>query len=75
MFADNCYVEGSNHPISRTDGDGNTYQDRVLGNGTGYEVLKNFPSRQELEDAVAPYGVDIEYEASEYFWCLSYTLK
>lgn len=75
LFADNCYVEGSNHPIARTDEGGNTYQKRVLGNGTRYEVLKNFPARQELEDAVAAYGNDIEYEASTYYWRLSYTLK
>ena len=75
MFADNCYVEGSNRPISRTDKSGNTYQERVLGNGTRYEVLKNFPARQELVDAVAAYGNDIGYEASAYYWRLSYTLR
>ena len=75
MFAHNCYVEGSNHPVSRTDEAGNTYQKRTLANGTCYEVLKNFPARQESEDAVAAYGNDIEYEASAYFWRLSYTLR
>ena len=75
LFADNCYVDGSNHPVSRTDGDGNTYQQRVLGNGTQYEVLKNFPTRQELEEAATAYGTDVQWEASEYFWRLSYTLK
>ena len=75
MFADNCYVEGSSHPISRTDADGNTYQERTLGNGTRYEVLKNFPSRQELEGAVKVYGDDVQFAASAYYWCLSYTLK
>ena len=75
MFADNRYVEGSNYPISRTDEDGNTYQQRVLASGMQYEVLKNFPARQELENAVAADGTSIEYEASEYFWRLSYTLR
>ena len=75
LLADNCYVKGSNHPISRTDGDGNTYQQRVLESGTQYEVLKNFPAQQELEAAVAAYGTDIRYEAGAYYWCLSYTLS
>lgn len=75
MFADNCYVEGSNHPISRIDEGGNTYQERVLENGTQYEVLKNFPARQELEEAVAAYGNATRYESSAYYWCLSYTLN
>ena len=75
MFADNCYVEGSNHPISRTDEGGNTCQERTLANGTHYEVLKNFPARQELEHAVALCAKAIEYEASAYYWRLSYTLR
>ena len=75
MFADNRYVEGSNHPIARTDEGGNTYQERTLANGTRYEVLKNFPARQELEEAVAAYGSDIDYKAGVYYWRLSYTLK
>ena len=75
MFVDNVYVEGSNHPISRTDSGGNTYQERTLANGTRYEVLKNFPSQGELENAVNAGGSGIEYEASAYYWCLSYTLK
>ena len=75
VFADNIYVGGSSHPISRTDFDGNTYQERALANGTRYEVLKNFPSQGELEDAVAASGSGIKYEASAYYWCLSYTLN
>ena len=75
LFADNIYVAGSNHPISRTDGDGNTYQQRTLASGTRYEVLKNFPARRELEEAVAPFGGDVRWVASGYFWSLSYTAK
>lgn len=75
VFADNCYVDGSNHPLSRTDADGNTYQERVLGNGTRYEVLKNFPAQQELKSAVAAFGDGIHFAASRYYWWLSYTLK
>ena len=75
LFADNSYVSGSNHPISRADADGNMYQERTLANGTRYEVLKNFPAQQELEEAVRAYGTGIDYEASAYYWSLSYTLK
>ena len=75
LFADNGYVDGSSHPISRIDADGNTYQQRILGNGTRYEVLKNFPAQQELADAIGVYGTEIEYETSAYYWRLSYTLK
>jgi 2-polyprenyl-3-methyl-5-hydroxy-6-metoxy-1,4-benzoquinol methylase len=43
VFMDNRYVEGSSTPISEHDLQGNTYQQRVLKDGTAYSVLKNFP--------------------------------
>ncbi|MGE5616557.1 MAG: class I SAM-dependent methyltransferase, partial [Bacillota bacterium] len=43
VVLDNTYAEGSSTPISRRDGEGNTYQMRHLANGEQYEVLKNFP--------------------------------
>jgi hypothetical protein len=53
MLVDNRYVEGSNWPIARTDSDGNSYQHRRLDDGREHEVLKNFPSPSEVQDAVA----------------------
>jgi demethylmenaquinone methyltransferase/2-methoxy-6-polyprenyl-1,4-benzoquinol methylase len=35
---DNRYVEGSNHPITRTDDAGNTYQQRKLDDGSAHEL-------------------------------------
>ena len=37
---DNRYVEGSSTPIIRRDRFGNTYQERVLRDGTRHEVLR-----------------------------------
>ncbi|GGJ31475.1 class I SAM-dependent methyltransferase [Deinococcus roseus] len=48
ILIDNLCVEGNSTPISRTDSEGNTYQNRKLDNGQTYEVLKNFPTREEL---------------------------
>ena len=42
LFMDNRYVEGSNHRISRSDQQGNTFQTRSLDSGKVYEVLKTF---------------------------------
>src|SRR5689334_2064945 len=50
---DNTYVEGSSTPISRRDAEGNTYQMRKLASGEDYEVVKNFPTEDELCEAVA----------------------
>lgn len=74
MFIDNRYVEGSNTPIYRTDG-GDTYQLRRLEDGSTHEVLKNFPSEEELLFAAADVGVEAEVTILDYFWILTYKSK
>lgn len=70
IFIDNKYVEGSNTPISRTDVDGNTYQIRKLENGTEYEVLKNFPTADEIEMLIEDVDLEMTWRELEYFWVL-----
>ena len=70
-FMDNRYVEGSSTPISRTDAEGNTYQARRLADGSNHEVLKNFPTAQELR---ARLGKDVRYVEYEYYWIASYRI-
>jgi protein-L-isoaspartate O-methyltransferase len=65
IFADNRYVEGSNHPITRTAADGDTYQTRRLSDGRTFEVLKNFPSREQF---AADVGRPVEWTELTYFW-------
>ncbi len=67
---DNQYAEGSSTAISRRDAEGNTYQMRKLANGEEYEVLKNFPTAQELADAVRPVAREAHLEALAYYWLL-----
>ena len=75
VFADNRFVPGSSTPISRTDAEGNTYQLRRLDDGSTHEVLKNFPSADELRSVLAPYADNIEATIFEYFWCVTYEAK
>ena len=70
-FMDNRYVEGSSTPISRKDAEGNTYQTRRLADGSSHEVLKNFPTRQELR---ARLGNELRYVEYEYYWVASYRI-
>jgi SAM-dependent methyltransferase len=74
-FMDNRYVEGSSTPIFRTDAQGDSFQQRRLGDGSLHEVLKNFPSREELLAAVSIFAEDAEVTIMDYFWILSYRLK
>lgn len=73
VFLDNRFVAGSSTPIAEQDSEGNTYQTRLLSNGTSHRVLKNFPSKQELLAAVTPLATDVRYREWEYYWALEYT--
>lgn len=67
-FMDNRYVEGSSTPISRRADDGNTYQARRLADGSSHEVLKNFPTAQDLRARLARLGAPVGYTEYEYYW-------
>lgn len=68
ILLDNRYVPGSNHPVTRTGPDGDTYQRRELADGRSYEVLKNFPDRPQLEADLSGAAVDLTWTELEYFW-------
>jgi len=72
VFIENCHVEGSSTPISRTDEHGDTFQLRRLDDGSTHEVLKNFPTESELRAAVEGLASDVQVEFLEYYWILSY---
>ncbi|WP_427884966.1 class I SAM-dependent methyltransferase [Kribbella sp. GL6] len=65
ILADNRYVEGSNHPITRTTAHGDTYQTRQLSDGRTFDVLKNFPTREQF---AADVGRPVEWTELAYFW-------
>jgi SAM-dependent methyltransferase len=72
---DNTWAHGSSTPISRTDAEGNTYQMRTLANGERFEVLKNYPTNEELASAVRPVAREAHLETLAYYWMLVFTLK
>lgn len=72
VFIDNRYVPGSSTPISRTDENGDSFQLRTLGDGSTHEVLKNFPSPEELKAAVVGSASSIEITVLDYYWILAY---
>jgi ubiquinone/menaquinone biosynthesis C-methylase UbiE len=75
VFIDNRYVEGSSTPLSRTSADGDTFQTRRLSDGSVHEVLKNFPTSEELLESVASLSERATVETTRYFWILTYFVR
>lgn len=85
MFFDNAYVEGSSTPLSRQDSDGNpvsyrdadgnTYQERVLDDGSTHQIVKNFPTQEELRAVVAGVAFEVRIEFLTYYWLLTYRYR
>ncbi len=74
LFLDNNYVEGSSTPVSRRDDDGNTYQIRKLSDGSQHEVLKNFPSDEDLRRELYPFSSNVIVQRLSYYWLAEYNL-
>lgn len=75
VFCDNREVPGSTTPVSRRDGDGNTYQQRRLADGSSHEVLKNFPTRAQAEALLGPRATGMQWIESTHYWLLTYELN
>ena len=75
VFIDNSYVEGNSTPITRRDGDGNSFQQRTLDDGSTHEVLKNFPTREQALAAIGPPARDAQWQQWTHYWALSYELN
>lgn len=74
VFIDNIFVPGSSTLISRRDEEGNTYQQRRLDDGTTTEVLKNFPTDEEITRVLQGRAHESTISRSEYFWTVRYML-
>ena len=72
LLIDNSKIQCRDLPITHTDGNGNTYQSRVLDNGTTHRVLKNFPSENELTQTIRGLGSKAIYKELEHFWIFQY---
>ncbi len=75
VMIDNRYVEGSSTPISRTSDTGDTYQLRKLEDGSEHEVLKNFPSEEELIETFKGTSFEFKVVLLDYFWLITYKTK
>jgi len=75
VLLDNRYVEGSSTPLAGFDAEGNTFQMRVLADGSSVRVMKNFPSEAELRALLAGHVDTLEYVPLQYYWVANCILK
>jgi ubiquinone/menaquinone biosynthesis C-methylase UbiE len=71
LMIDQIYVEGICPTMSRYDEWHNRYELRTLQNGATYEIVKNYPSDEELKASFAQFGKDIRIMRLDHFWALS----
>ncbi len=74
VLIDNNEVQLKDLPIAETDADDDTWQHRPLRDGSVHRVLKNFPSRDELEAMVEDVAAERAYRMLENFWTFRYRL-
>jgi SAM-dependent methyltransferase len=75
VLVDNRYVPGSSTPISQTNSDGDSYQQRQLADGREYEIIKNFPGREQVSADLAPVAGDLTWTELEYYWLATCVLQ
>ena len=75
VMIDNNEVQLKDLPIAETDGHGDSWQHRPLRDGSVHRVLKNFPTKVELESMVAGAAESSEYRMLENFWAFRYRLR
>lgn len=76
VLVDNTYVHGSNNPQAEfVDDEGNTYSCRQLEDGTQWEIIKNFPTEEELCGLLGEQAEDVDYRQFDYYWVLRYRIQ
>ncbi len=74
VVLDNSFVQTSSTPISRTDAQGNTYQQRTLDDGSTHEVVKNFPRPDQAFALLGPRARTPRWTDWTHYWMLQYEL-
>ena len=71
LMIDQIYVEPFSSPITRQDEWGNLYTLRKLASGATYEIIKNYPSDEELRAAFCRNVRTYQRDGTSEFWALS----
>jgi SAM-dependent methyltransferase len=71
IVLDNRYVPGSSTPVSRRSADGDTFQHRTLTGGRSYEIVKNFPDRDQF---TADVSAEVSWTQLQYYWLATFVV-
>lgn len=75
MLVDSNYQEGKGGLLVKQEGKDDTWKRRKLNNGEEYDVLKNYFTKQELENIFQKYTDKLELHYLTNFWIVGYHFK
>ncbi|MBI2612800.1 methyltransferase domain-containing protein [Candidatus Kaiserbacteria bacterium] len=59
-------------PADRTDEQGNNYRLRTLEDGSKHEIVKNYPTQEELRSVLRNRSTGMDFKNMEHYWILTY---
>src|SRR3990167_5492748 len=59
-------------PADRTDEQGNNYRLRTLEDGSKHEIVKNYPTEDELKGLLRDRSTTMDFQNLEHYWILQY---
>jgi ubiquinone/menaquinone biosynthesis C-methylase UbiE len=72
FMADNIFIEGLYGELIHKSGDDNTYRLRTLNDGSSYEIIKNYYTKEELKDLFKNFSTGFEIKFGNCFWWIKY---
>jgi len=71
LMIDQIYVEGLSSPGCRHDEWGNQYTTRTLARGATFEIVKNYPTAEELRNSLQHVCENVSVTQLRHFWAVS----
>jgi len=75
LLIDQTYSESDSMPAFRRDRSGNRYELRSLENGRVFQVMKNYPTPEQLRASMSDLCKEVEVTFLHYFWAVRARLR
>ncbi len=75
LFFDNNKVAGLGGEVARRPDSDDTFKERTIGNGSTHIVLKNYFTKDQLQELIAPYACKVEITTGKWYWSTMYYSK